>query len=85
MKSEKNRYVDYQGSGALVYEITPEKGIVLKGDLVKEKAAGQQYEEWENQVQRLIYSGEKLYTIASREINSYDLNSFMEIDSLKLK
>lgn len=84
-QSKKEFELDYKGSGALVYEITSDKGIVLKGDLVKGKTPGQQYEEWESQIQRLVYSGDRLFTIASREINSYDMNNFNEIESLKLR
>ena len=48
-KAAKNFEVNYKGAGALIYEVTPERGFVLKGDLVKEKASGQQYEDWEKQ------------------------------------
>ncbi|WP_339252112.1 beta-propeller domain-containing protein [Sporosarcina sp. FSL W8-0480] len=84
-ETDKEFELDYKGSGALVYEITPNNGIVLKGDLVKGKTRGQLYEEWESQVQRLVYSGDRLFTIASREISSYDLNTFNEIKTLKLR
>ena len=47
-EGEKNFEVNYKGAGALVYEVTPESGFVLKGDLVKEKAPGEQYEDWES-------------------------------------
>ncbi|MBD7985301.1 beta-propeller domain-containing protein [Sporosarcina sp. Sa2YVA2] len=84
-ESEKEFEVNFKGAGALVYEITAEKGIVLKGDLVKDKAPGQQYEEWEKEVQRIIYSGDNLYTIARNGISSYELDSFQEISTLRLK
>lgn len=77
--------VDYKGSGALVYEITPERGIVLKGDLVKMKTSGEQYEEWEKQIQRLLYSGDSLFTLSMNEMKSYKLDSFKEISTLKMK
>lgn len=84
-ESEKEFEFNFKGAGALVYEITAEKGIVLKGDLVKDKAPGQQYEEWEKEVQRIIYSGDNLYTIARNGISSYKLDSFQEISTLRLK
>ncbi|MCM3744274.1 beta-propeller domain-containing protein [Sporosarcina luteola] len=77
--------VDYKGSGALVYEITPESGIVLKGDLVQMKASGEQYEEWEKQIQRLLYSGDSVFTLSMDEVKSYQLDSFKEISTLKMK
>ncbi|WP_432363504.1 beta-propeller domain-containing protein [Sporosarcina sp. UB5] len=76
--------VNYKGSGALVYEITSERGIVLKGDLVNKKAPGQQYEDWEKQVQRLLYSGDSLFTLSMDEVKSYTLDSFVEIGTLKM-
>lgn len=84
-ETSKEFELDYKGSGALIYEITPEKGIVLKGDLVKGLAKGQQYEEWEKQVERIIYSGDNLFTVAREEIISYDLKDFEEISKLQTK
>ena len=77
--------VDYKGSGALVYEITPEKGILLKGDLVKNKDSGQLYEDWGKEVQRLVYSGETIYTIARGGISSYQIDGFNELSTLEWK
>jgi len=48
----KNHDLKFNGAGALIYEITPEKGIVLKGDLVAPVAKGEPYEAWDTQVQR---------------------------------
>ncbi|MGN7385701.1 beta-propeller domain-containing protein [Sporosarcina sp. SAFN-015] len=84
-EGKKEFDVDYKGSGALVYEITPESGIVLKGDLVNKKASGEQYEDWEKQIQRLLYSGDSLFTLSMNEMKSYKLDSFKEIDTLKMK
>lgn len=84
-ETSKEFELAYKGSGALIYEITPEKGIVLKGDLVKGLTKGQQYEEWEKQVERIIYSGDHLFTVAREEIISYGLNDFEEISKLQTK
>lgn len=81
----KNFEVNFQGAGALIYEVTPERGFVLKGDLVKKKAPGQQYEDWENNIQRLVYSGESLFTLSMNDIKSYQLNTFAETGVLKIK
>ncbi|MCM3636354.1 beta-propeller domain-containing protein [Sporosarcina luteola] len=80
----KDFEVDYKGSGALIYEITPDSGIVLKGDLVQKKASGEQYEEWEKQIQRLLYSGDSVFTLSMDEVKSYKLDSFKEISTLKM-
>ncbi len=84
-EGEKNHEVNYIGSGALIYEITPEKGIVLKGDLIKRKAKGQQYEEWEKQIQRIIYSGNHLYTLSHSEITSYEIDTYKETGKLNIQ
>ncbi len=80
----KDFEVDYKGSGALIYEITPDSGIVLKGDLVQKKASGEQYEEWEKQIQRLLYSGDSVFTLSMDEVKSYKLDSFKEISTMKM-
>ncbi len=84
-EGEKEFDVDFKGSGALVYEITPERGIVLKGDLVQKKTSGEQYEDWEKQIQRLLYSGDSMFTLSMQEIKSYKLDSFKEISTLKMQ
>ncbi|MEK5040080.1 beta-propeller domain-containing protein [Sporosarcina sp. FSL K6-3457] len=80
----KKDYIELQSAGALVYEITPEKGIVLKGDLLKKNTRGEQYEEWDKQIQRMIYSKDELYTISTKEINNYSLDTFTPIGSMKI-
>lgn len=77
---DEDRYV---GSGALVYHITPE-GIELAGDFVK-KAQGEQYEEWETMIRRLLYINNTLYTIANHEITAYDKQNFNKQGSVVLK
>ncbi|MFS0575980.1 beta-propeller domain-containing protein [Sporosarcina sp. 179-K 3D1 HS] len=76
--------VNFQGAGALVYEITPEQGIVLKGDLIERKQQGEQYVDWEREVQRLLFSGDKLYTVSMKEIHQYGLDSMKRENTLPL-
>ncbi len=84
-ESGKDHYVEYKGSGALVYEITPEKGIVLKGDLLKAKKEGEQYGEWEKEIQRMLYSKDELYTLSMKEINNYSLDTFAPIGKVEIE
>ena len=76
--------IEYQSSGALVYEITPDKGIVLKGDLLVGKKPGEQYGDYEKEIQRLLYSEDVLYTISLKEINNYSLNTFKPMGSIPI-
>ncbi|TAA73629.1 beta-propeller domain-containing protein [Planococcus salinarum] len=73
-------YIEFEGEGAMVYTITPE-GIDQTANLIRESSA--QYEDWNTSVQRLIYIGETLFTIANSEIRSYDLNTFEIRDSIE--
>ncbi|WP_203247552.1 beta-propeller domain-containing protein [Sporosarcina beigongshangi] len=80
----KEHYVELQSMGALVYEITPENGIVLKGDLLTKNTRGEQYTEWDEQIHRMLYSKDDLYTISMKEINNYSLDTFAPIGSMKI-
>lgn len=75
-------YAEFKQDGALVYEITPENGIVLKGNLLNPENPAQEYEEWEKSIQRMIYVEDSLYTIAMKEIKSYNLNSFKQLSKM---
>ncbi|TQR20405.1 beta-propeller domain-containing protein [Psychrobacillus vulpis] len=81
-KGKGQEYSHFKQEGALVYEITPENGIVLKGDLLKPKNPNQEYEEWERSIQRMLYVENNLYTIALKEITSYNLNTFGKIGKI---
>ncbi|KXH84162.1 beta-propeller domain-containing protein [Sporosarcina sp. HYO08] len=80
----KKDQLDLQSTGSLVYEITSENGIILKGDLLTAKKNGQQYEEWEKEIRRLLYSKDTLFTVSMHEVKSYDLNTFDSIGSVTL-
>lgn len=83
---EKGEYdIQYQGSGAVVYEITAENGIQLKGDLVTPPAPGEEYESWESMIQRMVYIDDTLYTVSRNGIKSYDLQTFNSLGSVKLQ
>lgn len=74
----------YQGTGSQIYEITT-NGIKLKADLVKPAIGGEQYEQWEKVVRRMIYIDDALYTVAQGEIVSYDLKTFNKLGSISIK
>lgn len=80
----QNDNIIYKGQGAQIYEITANKGITLKGNLIN-ASTGEQYENWEQTVQRVVYSNDTLYTIARNEIKSYQLKDFKPLDTLTIK
>lgn len=83
-RAGKGDDVVYQGQGAQIYEITAENGIILKGNLVS-KGKNDQYEDWANLVQRVVYVNDALYTIARNEVKSYQLSDFTPLDTLTIK
>ncbi|CEG21829.1 Beta propeller domain protein [Planococcus massiliensis] len=78
----ENDSILFQGSGAMLFEITPD-GIEKAADLMKE--ASMQYEDWEKSVQRILYIEDRLYTVANSEISSYGLADFNLIQTLSYK
>ncbi|MFF2753253.1 beta-propeller domain-containing protein [Psychrobacillus sp. NPDC058041] len=81
-KGAGQEYSQFKQEGSLIYEITPEKGIALKGNLLKSKNPAQLYEDWETSIQRMVYVGDSLYTISMKEITSYNLSNFEKIGKL---
>ncbi|MFJ7731366.1 beta-propeller domain-containing protein [Lysinibacillus sp. NPDC097231] len=80
----KGDEVVYKGQGAQIYEITADKGIVLKGNIIN-TSTGEQYENWEQVVQRVVYIEDALYTVARNEVKSYQLKDFKPLDTLTIK
>ncbi|WP_155592508.1 beta-propeller domain-containing protein [Lysinibacillus cavernae] len=74
----------YQGQGAQIYEVTADKGIVLKGNIINGNSS-EPYENWEQVVQRVVYIDDALYTIARNEVKSYQLKDFKSLDTLTIK
>ncbi|UZM99883.1 beta-propeller domain-containing protein [Lysinibacillus sp. MHQ-1] len=74
----------YKGQGAQIYEITANKGIVLKGNIMS-ATNGEPYENWEQVVQRVVYIEDALYTVARNEVKSYQLKDFKPLDTLIIK
>ncbi len=66
------KYGDKMFSGALVYDVSLENGITLRGKV-----------EHENEIERIVRIGNKLYTLSDGTIKSSDLTTVEEIDSLE--
>jgi uncharacterized secreted protein with C-terminal beta-propeller domain len=77
--TNKEGYGNYAGEGAIMYEITADKGIQQVANLIKQPSSGQLYENYEQLVQRMVYAEDTLYTISMKEMKSYDLKTFKEI------
>ena len=79
-KETTGDYVEFEGEGALIYTITAQ-GISQTASLVEQ--TDNQYEDWNTAVQRILYVGDTLYTVANGEIKSYGLETFEPISILK--
>ena len=73
-------FIEFEGEGAMIYTITPD-GIEQTANLMQEGSG--QYEDWNTSVQRIIYIGDALYTVAHSEIKSYDMNTFKIMDTIE--
>jgi inhibitor of cysteine peptidase len=82
--SEYEQVFDYQG--ALLYEITPENGIERKAVLTAEEGRQKDiYESWENNIQRLLYIDDHMYTLSNQKIDAYSLDDFKKLSSLVIE
>ncbi|MGM0828551.1 MAG: beta-propeller domain-containing protein [Bacillota bacterium] len=84
-KEEGRHELDFDYQGALLYEITPEKGIVLKSQLTEEENKSKEYyEQWEDQIQRLLYIDNQLYTVSHKRVTAYSLDDFKKENAIDL-
>lgn len=74
-------FLNSEKAGAMIYEISADKGIIEKVDLTEKFSSD--YVDWGKEVQRLLYSGDTVYTIAANEIKSYSLDDFTLLDELE--
>lgn len=80
--SEYEQTFEFQG--AYVYQVDPDKGFSLESKITHmDKRAP--YEEWENEIQRLIYIGDTLYALSPSKISSHSLKDFQFKAELSLK
>lgn len=66
------KYGDKIFEGALVYDVSVENGITLRGKI-----------EHENEIERIIRIGNKLYTLSNGIVKSSDIATVKEIDCLE--
>ncbi|MET3575097.1 beta-propeller domain-containing protein [Bhargavaea ullalensis] len=75
----KTGELSYEGGGALIYEITPEGGIVKKGDLTEKSQNRMGYEDYDSVIQRIVWSGDAVFAVTPKEVKSYSLDDFREL------
>ena len=80
----KNPNNSFLGEGAILYKVTPETGITVAANFIS-KAKNQTYEVWEEQTQRLLYINDAFYLVKQRQIDSYDLNRFNQLGTVRFQ
>jgi len=68
-------------NGALIYNISVEKGINLRGQ-VEHEIEGKSYKDG---IQRIIYIGDRLYTLSPNMLKVSDLETVEELDKVEIK
>ncbi|MBS4189638.1 beta-propeller domain-containing protein [Bacillus sp. FJAT-49705] len=74
----------YEFQGVYVYNIDLNKGFTLKTKLSHQNPTAP-YEEWENNIDRLLFIGNSLYTLSPQKISSYEIGSYKLQRELNLK
>lgn len=65
----------FEFQGAYVYHIDIEKGFTLKAKITHQDHKSP-YEEWENNINRIVYINDSLFTLSPMKFRSFDLNTF---------
>ncbi|WP_158318819.1 beta-propeller domain-containing protein [Robertmurraya kyonggiensis] len=79
--SEFDQKFEFQG--AYVLSVDSEEGFKIKSRISHMKG-NEPYEEWENEIQRLVYVGDTLYALSNSKITSHSLNDFQLKEELSL-
>ena len=69
--------------GAMIYEITPEKGIVQKAKLANDSQK-RDYPDYDEMIRRMIFIKNDIYSISNKRINAYQLSNYEKIGQVKL-
>ncbi|UYZ22641.1 beta-propeller domain-containing protein [Mesobacillus jeotgali] len=82
--SEKNDFESiFEYQGAYVYDIDPATGIHLKSKITHINGDMPYYEDWEHQIQRLLYIGDTLYALSAEKITSHKMDSYEKVGELE--
>lgn len=73
----------FEFQGAYIYNVDLQDGFTLKSKISHMKGKAP-YEEWENEIQRLIYIGDTLYVLSNSKITSHTMKDYQFIGELSL-
>ncbi|MBP2239727.1 putative secreted protein with C-terminal beta-propeller domain [Cytobacillus eiseniae] len=75
---------NFEFQGAYVYNIDLDNGFSLKARMSHQDADAI-YEEWVNNIQRVMYIGDNLYALSPEKITSYHIQTFKQEGELMIK
>lgn len=73
----------FEFQGAYIYNLSLEKGFTLKSKITH-MIGSAPYEEWESEIQRLIYIDGTLYALSNTKVTSHQLDNYKFIEELLL-
>ncbi|MEK3764440.1 beta-propeller domain-containing protein [Solibacillus sp. FSL K6-4121] len=73
--TEEEDRLKYEGTGAHIYKVTA-SGIELVADMMEKARPGEQYEDYYNVVQRLLYVEDQLFTVSPSKVTSFNGKTF---------
>ncbi|WP_449619894.1 beta-propeller domain-containing protein [Robertmurraya sp. Marseille-Q9965] len=74
----------FEFQGAYVLSVDSEEGFKIKSKISHMKG-NEPYEEWENEIQRLVYVGDTLYALSNSKITSHSLKDYHLKEELSLQ
>lgn len=74
----------FEFQGAYVYNISSDVGFTLESK-ISHMNGKELYEEWDNEIQRLVYIGDTLFALSNSKITSYTIGDYQLKDELLLK
>ncbi|MEQ2525504.1 beta-propeller domain-containing protein [Bacillaceae bacterium CLA-AA-H227] len=73
----------FEFQGAYVLSVDSEEGFKIKSKISHMKG-NEPFEEWENEIQRLVYIGDTLYALSNSKISSHSLDDYQMKEELTL-
>lgn len=74
---------EFEFQGAYIYDVTTENGFTFQSKISHMKGKAP-YEEWENEISRLLYIGDTLYALSNSKISSHEIGDYQVIEELPL-
>jgi hypothetical protein len=78
------QYGEQVFQGAYIYNVSADKGIDLKGSITHIEEYNPYMYSYEDNIQRIIYIGDTIYTLSNNKVVATNLNTMKKISELDL-